>query len=198
MTQQQPERPAGFTVVSTRATRKRRGLETARDMVWSLAAVFAVILVILVVTWRPSPDPVRVVDWRPVAQAAQGWSWPVLVPASEPEGWRATSARNERLPDDRRSQYIGWVTADDAFVAYAQTDQAGDALTRWRDEVTAQGRPQETWTDTAGRTWQRLVNADGSQRSLIHAEGPATHIVTGTAAWSALESVVSLLRPADR
>ena len=52
-------RPPSFTV---RPRRGRKVLQTVRDMVFSLGAIGAAVAVILVITHRPLPDPVRVVD----------------------------------------------------------------------------------------------------------------------------------------
>lgn len=85
--------PASYTVHPRRGG---RGRQTVRDMVFSLSAIGAAVAVILVITHRPDPDPVRVVQAAPVIVNMQAMvTWPVVNPVSQLRGWRVTSARIE-------------------------------------------------------------------------------------------------------
>jgi hypothetical protein len=203
---------AGYTIVSTRQTRKRRGFETARDMVWSLATIAVLIGVILALNWRPTPDAVREVDWRPVVEAArQALAWPVLAPGSDLEGWTSTSARNEPVPGDERRVFIGWVTPTGEFASLQQSTLEGTERRSWLRNASRQGRTVTipagsdvgvvsagSWTDTSDRTWQTLESVDGGQRTLVREvvqDGrEVTYLVTGTASWNELQQLATSLR----
>jgi hypothetical protein len=198
-----PEPGPNYSVVSTPHTRKRRGFETARDMVWSMTAIVGVLAVILLLNYRPDPAPIREVDWRPVVIAArESLEWPVLAPSVDLPGWQATSARNERASGEDRRIHIGWVTGQGAFVALQQTTLAGSDLRSWLRLTTQRGRPDEqpSWTDGRERVWERSVSEDGTHRSLVSsavagAGDQVTYVVGGTATWAELEQLADSLRP---
>jgi hypothetical protein len=191
----------GYTVISTPHTRKRRGFETARDMVWSMAAIVGVVGVILLLNYRPDPAPIRDVDWQPVVSAARAsLDWPVLAPRQDLPGWRSTSARNERATGQDRRIHIGWVTADGQFASLQQTTQSGPELTTWLRLATQRGQvdSSNSWIDARKRVWQRLITADGTHRSLVAsssaAEAQVTYVVSGSATWAELEQLANVLR----
>lgn len=183
-----------YTVISTKQTRKRRGFETARDMVWSMAAVFGLVLVILAVTYRPDPDPIRVIDYAPViAEAKAANSWPVLSPATNPDGWRSTSARIELQPGQKVSVFVGWVTKDDAFASLQQTNLQGVDLAKWLRDATDKGVAGESWTDANGRQWKTFTSSR-PQTSLVLTTSQATYVVAGSSTVNELESLANSLR----
>ena len=68
--------------------------QTVRDMVLSLAVVIGVVAVIMLITLRPQPDPVRVVDPTPALLSARAEAgYPVVYPEGLDAAWRPTSAR---------------------------------------------------------------------------------------------------------
>ena len=158
-----------FTV---RSRPKRRGYETARDMVFSLGAVGVCIAVIMGVTHRPARDPIRVVDTAPViAMARSAVTWQVLDPAPKLVEWRATSARFEREPLARVS--IGWVTPDEQWIAFEQV-----------------GLPAGS---NRARAWVRKV-LDDAKNSGLHITGgdeQMTYLVHGTGSDAQLREVVA-------
>ena len=90
MREELPAKPA-YTV---HPRRRSRGRQTVRDMVFSLGAIGAAVAVILAITHRPSPNPVRVVATAPVIFDAKARvSWPVIDPSPRLSSWQATSAR---------------------------------------------------------------------------------------------------------
>lgn len=179
-----------YTVVSTRHTRKRRGFETARDMVWSMTAVGIGIAVLLAITWRPNPDPIKEVPWEPVISASQTLEWPVLAPRGRLEGWVSTSARNEVIGPNQQSIFIGWVTDSKQFASLAQTNAVDD--TDWLAERTDRGRITSTWTDASRQVWQRVESE--KQRSLVLRGDKVIYIVSGDAPWVELEQLANALR----
>lgn len=171
--------------------------KTVGDIVRSMGIVGGIIAVVLIVTWRPQPDPVREVDAAPVAAAAAAAAdFEVLYPRV-PEGWRATSARFEptRESGDDPVWFNGWVTADDQYVAVVQS-QAGNR--RFIEEQTASSSPAVDVPPGLPATvagWDPYVSDDGTQRSLVRTRDGVTTIVTGTQDWAGVAAFADMLRP---
>ncbi len=162
-----------FTV---RSRPRRRGYETARDMVLSLGAVGIAIAVIMGVTHRPARDPVRVVDTAPVIVAARAAvTWSVMDPAARLPGWRATSARFERGSPSALT--VGWVTPDGQWLAL---EQAGIASGSARS-----------------RAWVRKVLEDARNTGPHISGGDAqmTYLVHGTGSLSQMRAVIAAASP---
>lgn len=188
-----PPTGGGLRVVSTRDSRGRRGFETARDMVWSMAAVFLAVIVVLVLAWPPSPDPIRPVEWRPVISAvADSAEWPVMAPETQWPGWNATSARVEPIVGGFRVVHVGWVTDDEEYLSVRQVDLAGEAATEWlRDEVGGSAPTDPTWTDAAGRIWSTYATDDGS--ALVAEIDATTVVIAGTASQQQMQRMAAAL-----
>ena len=167
--------------------------QTVWDMVRSMAVVLGVVFLIVLLAWRPSPDPVKVVDPNPViAQAAAQADFPVQAPTGLPDGWRATSARWEPTEDSESSPvlYLGYVTPSDDF---AQISQSTTRSAKFLDEQTAGGQAVGT-QDVAGTTWEQWETAE--RRSLVLGTGPSVTIVSGTGSWDDLAALAATLQPA--
>ena len=163
--------------------------QTVRDMVFSLVLVLGVIGVVLLLTMRPQPDPVRVVDPTPVVvQARAEADYPVLYPAKLDASWRATSARWDitDVTAPEAAFHVGFVTpADD----YAQIGQSATINERYIQAQTDEGRP----IDMVGQ-WQRFESSDGT-RSLVRVQDGVTSVVSGTATWDVLTDLAERLSP---
>lgn len=167
--------------------------KTVRDMALSMGLIAGIIGLVLLVTWRPQPDPVRAIDPVPVAQQASlAAEFPVLLPAVPP-GWRATSARFEPTEesDETPVWFNGWVTPDEKFVA---TVQAANTTESFVEEQTIDGVPASDAPDTPG--WQAFVSPGNGQRSLVRSSGAVTTVVTGTLDWAGLIAYRDSLEPA--
>ena len=160
-------------------------LQTVGDMVRSIAVVLAVVVVILVISYRAQPDPVREVSLtNPLIVAQISAGFPVLVPEAT-EGYRLTSARFEK--DEPGVWHLGYVTPQDAYVQLEQSatsdlDFISDQLTG-----TAKIAPQlvgsAEWTAYEGQGKAALVRtADG-----------VTTAVSGTAPMAELTKVAASL-----
>jgi hypothetical protein len=169
--------------------------KTVTDMIRSLVVVLVVIGAILLVTWRPQPDPVRVIDPQPTLAIARAQAdYPVLAPAGLSQEWRPTSARwqptDGSLPDV--AWHLGVVTPDDQYVQIAQsaTTNAG-----FIPEQTQGGRP----VDGGVPGWQRYESTSSSgilTRSMVTVVDGVTVIVSGTADWPELEVFAASLSSA--
>ncbi len=162
--------------------------QTVRDMVLSLAVVLAVIAVIFAITWRPTPDPVRVIDPTPaLAMARAQADYPVLYPADLDAAWRPTSARWEITPlsEPDPAWHVGFVTPDDAYA------QLGQSATDDEGYVADQVRGAEPAGEWQG--WLRYESAE--QRALVRVDDGVTVVVSGTAPWPTLQVLAERLSP---
>ncbi len=167
--------------------------QTVWDMVRSLALVLLAVAAVLLVTWRPQPDPVKVVDPTPVLVAARIEApYPVLYPADLDAAWRPTSARWEVTPASSPDPawHVGFVTPTDT---YAQVGQSATESASYLAEQTGGGD-----VVSVGGEWQRYEGrgAQGEvQRSLVRVVDGVTVVVGGTASWEELQLLADRLSP---
>lgn len=166
--------------------------QTVIDMVISLGVVLALVAGIMLITWRPSPEPVKVVDVAQMLTAARAQAdFAVVVPIGV-EGLQATSVRWQ--PTDASGGlpvwHVGYVLDGDAYLQVSQS-RAADA--QFVAEQTAGGQATGT-ADIAGVTWEQRETAD--RRSLVRVDGSVTTIVSGTTDWERLVAVASALSAA--
>ena len=167
--------------------------KTVWDMVRSMAVVLALVFVIVLLAWRPTPDAVTVIDPGPaLASAQQQADFTVAVPSGLPADWRPTSARWEPSPEsgDLPVLHIGYVTPTDQ---YGQVSQTRAATERYLIEQTSGGVPTGT-REVAGSVWQEWQADD--RRSLVLIDSGVTTIVSGTGDWSEIEFLAGSLVPA--
>lgn len=167
--------------------------QTVGDMARSMAVVLAVVVVIMLLAWRPDPEPLKLVDSAPViALAAAQAQFTVRAPTGLPDGWRATSARWEKTAQssDEPVLHLGYVTPSDQ---YAQVSQSTARSAAYLDEQTAGGVPSGTMS-IGGGEWEKL--ATHARRSLVQADGKALTVVSGSAEWDELVALAASLEPA--
>lgn len=167
--------------------------QTIGDMVRSMLVVLAVVAVVLLVTWRPQPDPVRVVDTTPAVTAASAEAaFPVLVPSGLASGWRPTSARWEPTAKSGEEPvlHIGYVTPSDQ---YAQVSLSAATSEAYLLEQTDDGRPTGRTRTVAGQEWQEWEGVD--RRSLLALSPQVSVVVSGGASWEELAALAGSLAP---
>ena len=173
----------------------RRGRETVRDMVLSLGLVGLFVAVIVAITLRPSPDPVRVVDPAPVVSVLpQLAPYPVLRPGPLP-GWRATSVRASPPGAVPWEWHVGYVTPAGE---YASVGQSNGEPGRYLQVEGAAGAASGSST-IRGQRWSKVErdgDGDGT-RSLVRTAGGVTTLVSGTASYAELVQLAGSLRPAQ-
>lgn len=166
--------------------------KTVRDIALSMGVVAGIIFLVLAVSWRPQPDPVRSVDPTLTAQtAAAAASYPILVPRVA-EGWRATSARFEPTAESDQLPvwFNGWVTPTEEFVAVVQSANTTESFI---EEQTITGIPAEDAPATPG--WDAFISPRTEQRSLVRVADGVTTIVTGSVDWPELVAFRDSLQP---
>ncbi len=167
--------------------------QTIGDMVRSLLVVLAFVAVLLIVTWRPQPEAVKVVDpTAAISRASLQADFQLEVPTGLAEGWRPTSARWEPTAKSEPDPvlHIGYVTPGDE---YAQVSQSANASDPYTAEQTDDGIEVGTQS-VEDVTWQRWEHGD--RHSLVRIADGTTTIVSGTAGWDELIVLASSLEPA--
>ncbi len=162
--------------------------QTVGDMVRSLAVVLGFVAIILVITLRPHPDPIKRVEVAPVLAVARAQAgFPVLIAGAGTTGFVPTSVRWE--PTDATKPdpvwHIGYVTPEEQYVEISESATASE---RFIPEQTAKGAPLDPVV-IDGTTWQRFESE--SRKSLVRVEPKLTTVVAGTLDWAGLQSVAA-------
>jgi hypothetical protein len=151
---------------------RKRGRETAADMVRSLAVVMVLVLGAFWLAQPPDSDKqeIRVIDPQSEVQSYLRAVPQGKVPGNLPAQWRPTVAVYE--PDPHRLR-IGYNTPRGEYAEYWAS--AGDA-DAFLAEATGRGERLDP-VDVAGAQWQQVRDEDGSLSISRGAEG--TMIVVG-------------------
>ena len=172
--------------------RPMRGLrQNVGDMIRSMAVVLAVVGAILLVTWRPQPDPIREVSLEPLVSFASSQAdFPVVVVDTEA---RATSVRWESTEgsDGELVWHVGYVTPDEQYLQLSQSRADSDTYIA---EQTVEGVRLSDYAElpalVQGLTaegWVPLANGNVDvRRSLLRTNDGSTTILSGTGTWSDL------------
>ncbi|HSA51191.1 MAG TPA: DUF4245 domain-containing protein [Yinghuangia sp.] len=170
---------------------KKRGLETVRDMVFSLGAVGIVVVLLLLFGRHSEQDPVKPIDYTlKFQQASQVAPYPLLAPEGLAERWRPTSAYFDGTDPDETTWHIGFINPADEYAAVEQGNGTPDDFVKDKGK---NGRPVG-FVDVAGEQWKSY---DGPKyRSLVRVENGVTTMVTGTATYEDLATLAAALRPA--
>jgi hypothetical protein len=162
--------------------------QTVGDMVRSLAVVLGAVGLLMLVTWRPAPDPIREVDPIPVLTLANAQAeFPVVVP--EIEGLRATSVRWEptQYSQEEPVWHVGYVTVGDEYLKITQSAATNEEFLK--NELI--GVIPEGEKLIANKTW--LVFDGSDSRALVNVTSEATTVVSGTIPMLELEAAVNAL-----
>ncbi len=171
------------------AKKRKRGRETATDMVRSLGLVILVVVPVWFLAQAPSSDEAELREVDPSgALAAFAADVPAApVPGTLPEGWRATSA--SYIAGDR-SVRVGWVTPAGQYAEYSGSAEPAEGfLERTVGEQVERLEP----VIVDGVAWEQYREPDGS-RSLTRSYGAATVVVGTRRATAELAELEVLLR----
>ncbi len=156
-------------------------------MVRSMAVVLAVVGAILLVTWRPQPDPVREVnvDQLLVVAVAQA-DFDVVVPGTT--GLRPTSVRWQPTAEskDEMVWQVGYVTESDEFL---QVTQSRSDSSKFLSVETVRGVPLgsvainslvgDEWTEYQSETSTAFVSMSNGTTTIVRGTGPREEIISG-------------------
>lgn len=162
---------------------KKRGRETAADMVRSLGIVMVLVLLAYWLAQPPESDKavIRVIDPAVEIMSFTRAVPEAVVPGTLPAQWRPTVAAYDSSPDRLR---IGYNTPTKEYAEYFAS--AGD-----REDflLEAAGRTTEKGTVVvSGTTWQQLDNSEGVV-SLVRTAGPLTVVVGGIRSTTTLDEL---------
>lgn len=168
---------------------RKRGRETAADMIRSLGLVLLLVLFAFWLAQPPDSDKaeVRVIDpateTRSFTQAAPG----AVVPGPLPAGWRPTVAAFQPGPPRLR---IGFNTPAGEYAEFLAFAVAPGQAPGFVDEATGEARSLGDLT-LAGATWEQRRDEDGSL-SLVRRVGDVTVVVGGVRATTTLVELEAL------
>jgi hypothetical protein len=171
-----------------------RGPHTVADMIRSLGLVLLLVVVVVLITFRPQGQAVTVVDYRGTLAAARSAApFPLVAPIGLPDSWKATSAYYDPPASNLgvAAWHVGFVTADGEYAGFEQTD--GTAYGVLKDvlgEPVDAGRP----STVAGQQWEQWRGAAGDRHALVRTSGGVTTVVDGSAGWAELEQLAGSLR----
>ncbi len=155
--------------------KKKRGRETAGDMLRSLGVVLVLVLLMWFLAQPPDSDEqeLRTVDPSADVAAFSADVPSAPAPAGLSEQWRSTSST--LTADTLR---IGYVTPDGEYAEYAATTlPVEEALPDLTGTKAEQGEPLQV----GGSSWEQYREADGSV-SLVRSYGPTLVVVGSTRA----------------
>ncbi len=177
------------TQVEAPPAKKKRGRETATDMVRSLGVVFALVVPVWFFAQAPDSDEaeIRVID-PSQSIAAFAADVPVApVPGALPQGWRATSSTYEGAAGTLR---VGWVTPEEQYAEYAASTASRE---EFLERVVGKDVERLAPVTVDGKDWQQFREQDGSL-SLTRSFGDATVVVGSQRATAGLAELEVLLR----
>lgn len=184
--------------------RRRRGTETAADMVRSLGLVLGFVLVLLLIgparqlilPTGSNATSIKTVDTAgAIAAARSSAGYPLLAPSGLPPSWRPTSARNgggSALGGSGTTLHLGYVTPRRQYLDFEESDAPGFVS----DQLSGGGgkTPQSLApVEIDGTRWQQWRTATG-QLALSQTAGRRSVVITGSAGLDELRTFAAALR----
>ncbi|GLI28330.1 hypothetical protein ARHIZOSPH14_25720 [Agromyces rhizosphaerae] len=193
-----PETPAETAARKAQGAADRRRRQTVTNLLGSLFASLAVVLVIVLIVPRSDTPIEPDIDVASVAeQAAIATSETLAVPEL-PEGWRANAAELRTSGvDGVTSWYVGYLTPGDEYIGMYQ---AFDANPTWVAE-TLERTLAAGVTEVDGVEWTVYDNRDtlddvGNARyGLVTEAGGSTFVLLGTGTDDEFRTIASEIAP---
>ncbi len=114
-----PETPEETAARKAENSRRHRSSQTAVNLVIATLASLLIVLFLVAVVVRPTPEPAPPIDYAAIASDAQSQSSePLVVPVLD-SSWAANSARFD-VRNEVPTWYIGFVTPGIQFIALNQ------------------------------------------------------------------------------
>lgn len=149
----------------------------------------------LLVTPQSRTERIPRVDYSmDLAHLRRTAPYQVVAPARLPDDWIPTSSR-QVTENGAVTWRLGFATArrEHAMLAQSNERPAAEFASRMANTDKAVGTQQIN-----GVTWERRVREDKNQRSLVRLGGEPTVVITGTADWSELTTLASVLQAQPR
>jgi hypothetical protein len=189
-----PETPEETAARKAENSRKHRANQTLLNLVLATAASLGIVAFLFAVVVRPDAAPPEPVDYATIAESADA-EVPLLAPVV-PVDWYANAARlgNEF---GVKTWYIGFITADEGFIAL---NQGIDANVSWvASEV--DGRTVTGEATIGGLDWQVYDHRDAQTSgnydyALVTELDGSTVVLHGTASDAEFESLAASIATA--
>ncbi|MCQ4082289.1 DUF4245 domain-containing protein [Streptomyces sp. RB6PN25] len=172
----------------------KRGKQTVRDMVLSMAVIGLVVAGIYALFLpRGTKESITPVDYTvELGQARRAAPYPVAAPSGLPGQWRATSVTYDDSDPRNTHWHLGFLDPENQYAAIEQSNE--DEATFVSAETQQSQRSGSQVVD--GKTWERYDG--GRYRALVLEQkgqnGPVTTMVTGTAPYDQLAQLAGALR----
>ena len=179
-----PETPEETARRKAQTSADHRRRQTVNNLIYSLLATLALVVVIVLMVPRPTPDAVKSVDYVKIAQQGAGTEPDPLITPKLPADWKSNSAQLRQQNDDRVDEwYIGLITPSQEYIGMVQGFRANAT---WLAAQVANSSPVGS-TTVHGVKWNIYDNRQSSrdvgdvQYALSAAEGASTVVLYGTA-----------------
>ncbi|GAA0411756.1 DUF4245 domain-containing protein [Leifsonia naganoensis] len=180
-----PETPEETAARKAQNSANHRNRQTINNLVYSLIATVALVIVIVLVVPRGNPTATQPpVDYASVAQEAQGSQADRLLVPKLPADWKSNSAElRTKTADGVDSWYIGLITPKGEYIGITQGFDANDS---WVADQVNKSRIAGT-RDIDGVTWDVYDNRKSSsdvsdvEYGLTTNAGHSSIVVVGTA-----------------
>jgi hypothetical protein len=164
------------------ASAKRRGNQTAFNLVIALVASLGIVLFLVLVVARPDPSGDKSVDYAAAAADAQSGVDTELVVPTVPADWWANRAGLETGADGVTSWQIGFITGTEKYIGLLQ---GIDANPSWMATQVENARPSGE-VSIGGISWSVYDNRDDDDPgnlayALVTVIGDSTIVLKGDA-----------------
>ena len=173
---------------------RARGPHTVADMIRSLGLVLLLVVVVVLITFRPQGQAVTVVDYRATLAAARsGAPFPLVGPVGLPDSWKATSAYYDPPLSNLgvAAWHVGFITTAGQYAGFEQTDGIVSGVLR---DVLGDPVDLGRTSTIAGQPWAQWASSAGDRRALVRTARGVTTVVDGSADWAELERLAGSLR----
>jgi hypothetical protein len=161
------------------AADKKRGTQTVRDMVLSLAViVLAAGVIYLFIPHDADQNPVKTVNYQvELSTARRAAPYPIVAPEGLPKDWRATSVTYDATSDKGGAAWhLGFLTGKDQYAAVEQSDARP---LPYVEQVTQGARKTDESRTIDGDRW--VTWRGDKYDALVRRDDGWTTVVTGTA-----------------
>lgn len=188
-----PETPEETAYRKAQSSRAHRTNQTTKNLVLSLIASVALLIVIVLIVPRPTGSQLQSVDYQQVASQAQQQVTQHLAAPPLPQGWKSNDAEIKPAgADGVQTWYIGLITPDTQFIGLTQ---GLDANPTWVSDQLNQAA-QTTVATVNGVAWdvydRRSQSSTGNfAYAMVATIGKSTVVLSGTASTAQFDLVAS-------
>lgn len=186
---------------------KKRGLETAADMLRSLIPI-AIVVVLFAYFFLPSGDDSKINTIDPhddIASMAEYGAFPIVAPTDLGKSWKPTSSGLLRNSADRLSTpiglTIGYVTPKQKFARF--TIRQGietSVVSKSIDDATVNDNPAGEPVQIADRSWTPITTTKGRGYVTVSGSGASSIVIVlaGSASYAELRQLAEGLQPVQK